>query len=41
MADSKGIEEIVNQVDIQAAMVIIKEFRDTDTGSWPATTPNQ
>ena len=33
--------EIVNQVVMQAATVVMMTFRDTETGPHPATTPNQ
>ena len=40
MANSEGIEDIVNQVAIQAAMAVMMAFRDMDTGSQPATISN-
>ena len=41
MADSEDIKEIVNQVTMQVATVIMIAFRDTVMGSLPATTPDQ
>ena len=41
MAESESIKEIVNQVAIQLAMVVMKACRDMDTGSWQATIQNQ
>ena len=38
MADSKSIKEIVNQVSVQAVMII---SRDSDTALWKATMLNQ
>ena len=40
MADSEGIKEVVNQVVVQAATVVMMAFWDTEKGPWPATTPN-
>ena len=41
MADFKSIREIVNQVTVQAATVVMIVFRDTETGPQRATAPNQ
>ena len=41
MAESESGKEIVNQVAMQAAMTVMMAFKDTETGSQPATTPNQ
>ena len=41
MADSEIIKEIANHVAVQAATVVIMAFRDTYTGPWHATIPNQ
>ena len=41
MADSKKVKDIVNQVAMQAATVVMMAFRDTEMGSQPATIPNQ
>ena len=41
MADSESIKEIVYQVAVQAATTVMMTFRDTETGPWLATTPNQ
>ena len=41
MADSASIKEIVNQVAVQAATVVMMAVRDTETVPLPATTSNQ
>ena len=41
MADSESIKEIVNEVTVQAATMVMMAFRDTDTGPCLATMPNQ
>ena len=38
MAESEGIQAIVNKVAIQAVTAIMMELRDTDVGPWSATT---
>ena len=41
MADSDNIEEIVNQAAMHAATAVMMAFKDTETGPWLATIPNQ
>ena len=41
MADSESIKEIVKQVVMQAATVVMIAFRDKEMGPQSATTPNQ
>ena len=41
MAYSEGNKEILDQVAMQAAMVIMIALLDTETGTWQVTTPNQ
>ena len=41
MADSESIKEIINQVAVQVAIVVMVAFRDTETGPWPATIQNK
>ena len=41
MADFESIKEIVNQVAVHAAIVVMMAFRDTETGPQPATMSNQ
>ena len=35
MADSENIKEVVNQVALQVAMVVMMLLSDTETGPWP------
>ena len=41
MKDSESIKEIVNQVVVQVAMLVMQALRDTNTAPEPATMPNQ
>ena len=41
MADSGDIKELVNEAAVQAAVAVMMVFTDTDTRSYPATTPSQ